>query len=83
MENATAVNSPAILNPGSVGKVGGIVNFSNPLSGIAAPIITGYLVYELHSFTIAFAVAAAYLVIGIGAYIFLLRSVNPILTSAA
>lgn len=66
-----------IAPPGSVGRVGGILNFSNQLSGIAAPVITGLLVYKLHSFTAAFAVAGAYLVIGICAYLFMLRNVYP------
>jgi MFS family permease len=66
-----------IAPPGSVGRVGGILNFSNQLSGIAAPAITGLLVYRLHSFTAAFAVAGGYLVIGIGAYLFMLRDVRP------
>lgn len=70
---------PALIAPpGSVGRVGGILNFSNQISGIAAPIVTGYLVYALHSFTAAFAVAAAYLIVGICGYIFLLRNVDPI-----
>ena len=33
-----------IASRANVGKVGGIMNFSNQLSGIAAPVITGYLV---------------------------------------
>jgi MFS family permease len=66
-----------IAPPGSVGRVGGILNFSNQLSGIAAPVITGFLVYKLHSFTAAFVVAGAYLVIGISAYLFMLRDVHP------
>ena len=69
---------PSLIAPaGSVGRVGGILNFSNQLSGIFAPAITGLLVYKLHSFTAAFAVAGAYLVIGICAYLFLLRDVHP------
>lgn len=66
-----------IAPPGSVGRVGGILNFSNQLSGIFAPAITGLLVYKLHSFTAAFALAGAYLVVGICAYLFLLRDVRP------
>lgn len=72
---------PALIAPhGSVGRVGGILNFSNQVSGIAAPIITGYLVYARHSFTVAFAVAGAYLLVGICGYVFLLREVRPIPT---
>jgi len=59
-----------------VGKVGGIINFSNQLSGIAAPIITGYLVAVTHSYVWVFRVAAVYLVIGIAAYIFLLGKIE-------
>ncbi|MGO9323192.1 MAG: MFS transporter [Terracidiphilus sp.] len=60
-----------------VGKVGGIINFSGQVSGIAASILTGYLVSALHSYAVAFAVAAAYLAVGIAAYLFLLGSIEP------
>jgi MFS family permease len=66
-----------IASRNNVGRVGGILNFSNQLSGIAAPIITGYLFSATHSFAWAFGVAAAYLIIGIGAYIFLLGRIEP------
>lgn len=62
----------------SVGTVGGIINFSNQLSGIAAPIVTGYLVAARHSFALAFGVAAAYLLVGIAAYLLLLGRIEPI-----
>lgn len=67
---------PSLIAPrNSVGSVGGILNFSNQISGVAAPIITGYVVSRFHSFTWAFAIAAAYLVVGIAAYIFLLGDI--------
>lgn len=70
---------PSLIAPeGSVGRVGGILNFSNQLSGIVAPIVTGYLVYKRHSFTLAFALAGAYLVAGICGYLFLLRDLRRI-----
>ena len=59
-------------------QVGGILNLSSQISGIAAPIVTGYLVYARHSFTMAFFVAGGYLVLGICAYLFLLRDVRGI-----
>ncbi|HEY6456594.1 MAG TPA: MFS transporter [Steroidobacteraceae bacterium] len=59
-----------------VGKVGGIVNFSNQLSGVCAPIITGYLVAALHSYAWVFGVAAIYLAIGICGYVFLLGRIE-------
>ncbi|RRA49379.1 MFS transporter [Acidipila sp. EB88] len=65
-----------IARPEDVGKVGGIVNFSNQVSGIAAPIITGHLVYAMHSFAWAFRLSAIYLVIGIAGYVFLLGKIE-------
>ena len=67
-----------ITSRNNVGRVGGILNFSNQLSGIAAPIITGYLFSARHSFAWAFGVAAGYLIVGIAAYIFLLGRIEPI-----
>jgi sugar phosphate permease len=60
-----------------VGKVGGIINFSGQVSGIAASILTGYLVSARHTYAAAFAVAAAYLAIGIAGYLFLLGRIEP------
>jgi MFS transporter, ACS family, D-galactonate transporter len=69
---------PSLIAPrSSVGRVGGIINFSNQLSGIAAPIITGYLVAARQSFAWAFGVSAAYLLLGIAGYIFLLGRIEP------
>ena len=76
--SAVGWSIPSLIAPkGSVGRVGGILNFSNQLSGIAAPALTGYLIYKLHSYTTAFVVAGVYLAIGICAYLFLLRDVRP------
>lgn len=68
---------PSLIAPAdSVGRVGGILNFSNQLSGIAAPIITGYLVAARHSFAWAFRISAIYLAVGIVAYIILLGRIE-------
>jgi ACS family D-galactonate transporter-like MFS transporter len=70
---------PSLIATGNnVGKVGGIMNFSNQISGIAAPIITGYIVSAQHSYTWVFGASAIYLVIGIAAYIFLLGRIEPL-----
>jgi MFS-type transporter involved in bile tolerance (Atg22 family) len=66
-----------IATRNNVGRVGGILNFSNQISGITAPILTGYLVTATHSFAWAFRASAIYLVIGIAAYIFLLGRIEP------
>jgi sugar phosphate permease len=70
---------PSIIAPrGGVGTVGGIVNFSNQLSGIAAPIVTGYIVAATQSYAWAFGISAIYLLIGIASYIFLLGRIEQV-----
>ena len=70
---------PSLIAPrGSVGTVGGIVNFSGQISGIAAPIITGYVVKVTHAYAWAFVIPAIYLGIGISSYIFLLGRIERI-----
>jgi MFS transporter, ACS family, D-galactonate transporter len=70
---------PSLIAPReSVGTLGGILNFGNQLSGIAAPIVTGYIVGATHSFSWAFLVAAAFLVVGIAGYVFLLGRIEAI-----
>ncbi len=70
---------PSMIAPrGSVGTVGGIVNLSNQISGIAAPIITGYVVSATRSYAWAFGISAIYLVLGISSYIFLLGRIEQV-----
>ncbi|HEV2618329.1 MAG TPA: MFS transporter [Acidobacteriaceae bacterium] len=70
---------PSVIAPAdSVGRVGGIVNFSNQISGIAAPIVTGYVVSVTHSYAGAFGIAAIYLLVGIASTVFLLGRIEPI-----
>jgi MFS family permease len=69
---------PSLIAPrNAVGRVGGIMNFSNQLSGIAAPIVTGYIVAATHSFAAAFVTSAVYLAIGVAGYAFLLNRIEP------
>jgi MFS transporter, ACS family, D-galactonate transporter len=77
--SAVGWSIPSLIGPrGSVGTLGGIQNFSSQVSGILAPIVTGYLVTARHSFGWAFGVAGIYLMIGISAYIFLLGPIEQI-----
>jgi ACS family D-galactonate transporter-like MFS transporter len=62
----------------SVGKVAGILNFGNQVAGVVAPIVTGYLAGPHNDFGGAFAVAAAFLVLGVCAYIFLLGRIETV-----
>ena len=81
LSSASAVgwSVPSLIGPrGSVGTLAGIQNFSSQVSGITAPIVTGYLVTARQSFGWAFGVAGIYLAIGISAYIFLLGPLEKI-----
>ena len=70
---------PALIAPGdTVGSVGAITNLSNQISGIVAPVVTGFLVNGKQSFAAAFGVAGAYLAVGIAAYVFLLGEIRMI-----
>jgi len=70
---------PSLIAPeGSVGRLGGFLNFGNQLSAIIAPIITGYIASATHSFAWAFAGAAGFLLLGVASYIFLLGRIEAI-----
>jgi MFS family permease len=70
---------PSLIAPrGGTATIGGIMNFFNNLMGVAAPIVTGYIVAATASFSAAFIAAAIVLVIGIAAYIFMLGRIDPI-----
>jgi ACS family D-galactonate transporter-like MFS transporter len=70
---------PSLVAPReSVGTLGGILNFGGQLSAITAPIATGYIAQATHSFFWAFGAAAAFLIVGIAAYGFLLGRIETI-----
>ena len=70
---------PSLIAPKeSVGTVGGIMNLSNQIAAIAAPIVTGYIVTVTKSYSGAFVAAAIVLAIGIAAYVFLLGDMEAI-----
>jgi MFS transporter, ACS family, D-galactonate transporter len=63
---------------GGTGSIGGIVNFTNNLMGIAAPVITGFVVGLTGSFAGAFLIAGIVLIVGIFSYIVVLGRIEPI-----
>jgi ACS family D-galactonate transporter-like MFS transporter len=70
---------PSLIAPReSVGTIGGIMNLSNQIAGIFAPIVTGFIVAGTRSYSAAFIAAAAFLLLGIAAYVFLLGNMAPI-----
>jgi MFS transporter, ACS family, D-galactonate transporter len=77
-------SAPSLIAPrNSVGKVASILNFGNQAAGIASPIATGYIAASTHSFSYAFAAAAALLLLGIAAYVFLLGDMEPVAQPAS
>ena len=70
---------PSLIAPqGGTGTIGGIMNFLNNMMGVIAPIVTGVLVGDSHSFVNAFMVAGVVLLIGIVCYVFVLGRIEPI-----
>ena len=68
---------PSLLVPSeSTGRVGAIMNQSNQIAAIVAPIATGYLTTWTHSFVAAFLVAGVILVVGVASYVFLLGRIE-------
>lgn len=70
---------PSLIAPkGGVGAVGGIMNFSNNMMGVVAPIVTGFIVERTHSFVDVFLVAGLVLMAGVASFVFLLGRIEPL-----
>lgn len=70
---------PALIAPkGGAATIGGIMNFLNSVTGIAAPVITGFIVGATQSFSRAFILAGAMLALGIVSYVFVLGRIETI-----
>lgn len=70
---------PSLIAPkGGVGTIGGVMNFVNNLMGVAAPIVTGFIVGATNSFTNAFLVAGVILTIGIVSFVFVMGKIEAI-----
>jgi len=70
---------PSLIAPReSVGTLASAVNFCGQIAAISAPIVTGYIVEETHSFAVAFVTATVILLLGIVGYVFLLGRIEAI-----
>jgi len=70
---------PSLIAPkGGVGAVGGLMNFSNNMMGVVAPIVTGFIVGRTHSFIDVFLVAGLVLLAGVAAFVFLLGPIQAL-----
>jgi MFS family permease len=68
----------SLAGPAAAGKWTGFQNCIGNFGGVVSPVVTGWLVQRSGSFTSAFAVSSAMLLIGIAAYLFLVPRVAPI-----
>jgi MFS family permease len=63
------------LMPGAaIGRIAGAQNFASNLSGIVAPILTGWLKQTTGSYNAPIYMVAGFLILGIVAYVFLVRA---------
>jgi MFS family permease len=62
----------------AAGRWTGFQNFVGNLGGVAAPLITGWIVTETGSFLFAFWTAAAILISGVAAYAVMLKNIEPV-----
>ena len=69
---------PLIAPAGAGGTLTGIANFLSNTAGLAAPIITGYIVGATGSFALAFVAAGVAMLVGIFAFTVLLGKLGPV-----
>lgn len=70
---------PAIIAPrGSVGAVGGFMNFVNSMVGTISTILTGFIAQATHSFSGPFLLAAAVMVLGLVFYTVVLGRIEQL-----
>jgi sugar phosphate permease len=70
---------PGLIAPrNSTGQVGGMMNLCGNLTSFAAPVVTGIIVARTGSFFAAIVTAAAILLVGVAAYVFVLGRIEKI-----
>jgi MFS family permease len=75
--NAWAVTQ-TLAGPEAVGRWSGLKNLFGNLSGVIAPLVTGFLVERHGTFTSVFYIVAGLLLTGAAAWVFLITSVKKI-----
>jgi ACS family D-galactonate transporter-like MFS transporter len=70
---------PSLIAPrGGAATIGGMMNFMASLTGIGAPMLTGLIVRQAHSFSGAFLLAGGMVALGIIFFTVVMGSVKPI-----
>jgi MFS transporter, ACS family, D-galactonate transporter len=67
-----------LAGPTAAGKWSGMQNAVGNMGGVVSPLVTGLVVSRTHSFFLAFAAATLALLIGAGAYLFLVGEIAPL-----
>jgi hypothetical protein len=62
-----------LIPGGAIGTVVGIQNTAGSLAGVAAPVLTGWIIEKTASFDAPIAAVGAWLLIGAASYVFLVR----------
>ncbi|MBA3312727.1 MAG: MFS transporter [Planctomycetaceae bacterium] len=75
--NAWAVTQ-TLAGPQAAGQWSGLQNAIGNMGGVASPALTGWIVKETGSFSLAFTAASVMLVVGVFAYLFLLPKIAPL-----
>ena len=75
--NAWAVTQ-TLAGPQAAGQWSGLQNAIGNMGGVASPALTGWIVKETGSFSLAFTAAALMLVVGVFAYLWMLPKVAPL-----
>jgi sugar phosphate permease len=74
--------SQSIAGPRNIGRWSGVQNLVGNLGSVASPAVTGWVVTVTGSFQMAFVITAAVLVCGAAIYVFVVRTLEPIQSSA-
>jgi MFS family permease len=72
---ATAQTLPG---PGAAGRWFAIQNFAANLAGVSAPVVTGVVVDRTGSFSSALLIAAVLALVGMAAFLFIVRRIEPV-----
>jgi len=71
--------SQSIAGPHNIGRWAGVQNLVGNLGGVVSPIVTGWVVQATGSFKMAFVIAAGVLVSGASIYLFLVKTLDPVI----
>jgi MFS family permease len=71
--------SQSIAGPHNIGRWAGVQNLVGNLGGVVSPVVTGWVVQTTGSFKMAFVIAAGVLVLGASIYLFMVKTLDPVL----